>query len=103
MISGPQPEADLGFCFICCLLAKGELGNAAESGIIKSQDIQDAVVIGFAAGIGPQFMGGNGLLNMPVPVCWTHLMGAKFAKSTGLAGPMDAPPGLLENLASGKG
>ena len=111
---GPVPPAGapLGFCTVCVMLYKAEATNGPLKeqieaatrdgsdqaawialngrGVPHAAEPQEAVAWGIYPALGPPQLGGTGVLPLPVPLCWSHLLGLTLQQHGVLpAGPMD--------------
>lgn len=101
MIRGPQPpHSNLGFCAVCAMLYKGHaledesyqrrVAEAPENEYTwvempepnyDTDGLEPAVAWGVYPPLGPPAAGGNGLMPLPVPLCWSHLMPIRVSAS----------------------
>jgi hypothetical protein len=101
---GPKPPPGLTFCAVCSAVFKGSTTQAlkeeTEKRVAMAADGQQVTVdlrkaagacpipldVAIAEGIyppmGPPGIGGNGMMPLPVGLCWSHLMGLSL--TTGL-------------------
>lgn len=102
MMRGPEPDfskdAGLGFCTICAMIYKGfalqeiaqQVEDAPEDQYVyidlpephrDTDGLAMAVAFGLYLPFGPPAVGGNGMMPLPVPLCWSHLMPINVSNS----------------------
>lgn len=104
--TGPEaPDGPLGWCTVCAALYKAEAVHGPLADKLKiaagsdgpemrlpvnhldGTTLQPAVAYGIYPPLGPPAMGGNGLMTLPVPLCWSHLMGVQMTNGVMPASP----------------
>lgn len=121
LYDGAPPPAGMLWCTVCAMIHKGEVlselgldhANKVPEGTVQRfsleknllrepgqtgrWQIEPAVAWGVFQPFGPPGFGGGGQMPLPIPLCWTHLMGVEFKQQ----GILPASAGMMAGLGAG--
>lgn len=121
LYDGAAPPPGQLWCTVCAMICKGEVLSelgldhankipdghvqrfSLEAGRARTADqparwkIEPAVAWGVFQPFGPPGFGGGGQMPLPIPLCWSHLMGVEFKAQ----GVLPASAGMMAGLGAG--